>query len=113
MVRSPVQHSGMNVGFGAPRESLEEIVNQLGLKIAHEPDCTLVSRPHSSPAKIDRSQPMGFIHRHQEISGSKNPLLVTQCLVECLPEYDAYILYRVVLIDFEITVGFELQSNPP
>src|SRR6185437_2973355 len=107
MVRSPIQHSGMNVGFGAARESLEKIGHQLGLKIAHQPGCSFgVNNGSSTAAEIDCSHAHGFIHRHQEISGAQNAALRAQSLVECLPDCDAYVLYRVMLIDIEITVGF-------
>ena len=110
MVRSSIQHAGMNVGFGAARESLEKIIDQLGLKIAHKPGCCFgVNDGSSTAAKIDCGHAHGFIHRHQEISGAKNAALRTQSLVECLPDCDTYVLYGVVLIDVEITVGFELQ----
>jgi hypothetical protein len=60
-------------------------------------------------AEINRDHSHGFVHGHEEVSGSKDAAFAAQSFIECLTKYDAYVLHRVVLIDIEIATGLELQ----
>jgi hypothetical protein len=85
-------------------------VHQLRLQITHEPDANLrIHGSGSSSAKVDGGQAQGLIHWHQKISRPQNSPLRPERFIEQLPEHDAYILYGVVLIHFEIALNLELK----
>ena len=96
----------MNVGAGAAGEAVEEIEDQLGLQIAHQPHPNLgVNHGGAASAKIHGDHAQRFVHRHQEISRAQDSAFVAERPVEGLAQGDADILHRVVLIDIEIAAG--------
>ena len=103
MARAAVQHLDVDVGAGADRESLEEIVHELGLQVADQPHLHLEIDDGVRPAaEIDRRDGERLVHRHDEVAGAVDALAVAERLRHRLAERDAEILDRVVLVDVEI-----------
>src|SRR5437879_6392403 len=110
MAGAPVEDPGVNVGTGSAGEAFEEIVDQLGLEITYKARADFgIDYGGGASAEIDGGHSHGFVHRHEEISGAQNAALGAEGLVEGLAEDDTDIFDGVVLIDVEITAGFELE----
>src|SRR6266496_1697932 len=110
MVGAAVENLQMHGRLCPTREAFKEIEYQFGLQIAHHPSLYLgIDHSGGTPGKIHSRQTQRLIHRHQEISGAQNSFLVAQRLSECLPQDDANIFHRVMLVDIEIANRFELQ----
>src|SRR5262249_11056450 len=60
-------------------------------------------------AEIDCCQSQGLIHGHNKVAGAHDAALVAERAVKRFTQHDAYVLYRVVLIDVEIALGLELE----
>lgn len=100
----------MHVGAGAAGKAVEEVMDELGLEIAHEAGADPGFEDNGgSAAEIDGSQPEGFIHRHKEITGAVDSFLVAQGHVECLAQCDANVFNGVVLVNVEIAGTAQLQ----
>ena len=113
MIRSPVQHLRVQIRARVIHESAEEIFHQLRLQIAHQP------HPHAilidqrrTPAQIHRHHRQRLVHRQHEVTRAIDPLTIPQRLREQLPQRDADILDRVVLVHIQIPGGFQLQIEP-
>jgi hypothetical protein len=110
MAGAAVEHLDVDVGARADREALEEIVNELGLKIADAHHFHLqVDHRVRTPAEIDRGDRQRLVHRHHEVAGAVDPAPVAECLRHRLAEGDAEIFDGVMLIDVEIPVRVNPQ----
>src|SRR5208283_4708727 len=110
MVRAPVNYLGMNVGFCAAREAVEEVSHEFCLEIAHQTRSDLgINHGGPAPAEIDGDHAQSFVHRHHEISRAQDATLTAQRLGEGLAERDADVLDGVVLVHVEIAVRMKLQ----
>src|SRR5881397_2344531 len=100
----------MDAGARSAGKAVKKVVDEFGLQIADQalPDLG-VDHGCRTSAKIDRCQPQGFIHGHQEISGAQDPPLRSQRLVKSLAQNDAYVFHRVVLVHVEIALGAQLE----
>ena len=77
MGRAAVEHAQVDVSAGGLRESLKEILGELGLKIADKFRGDLgIADAEGTSAKVDCSGREGFVHGHQEIAGTKDAVLV-------------------------------------
>lgn len=110
MRRAPVQNFQMNVGARGLRKALKEILGQLGLKSSDQPRCKFrVADAIWPSAQIDSRRGQRFIHWHQKISGTQDAALVTERLYGSFAESDPHIFNGVMLIDVEVTCGFERE----
>ena len=76
MAGTAIQHASVNTGASTLGKAVEEVVHQLGLQIAYVADANLRIYYGGCPAaKIYRSQPQSFVHRHDEIAGPQNASL--------------------------------------
>ena len=60
-------------------------------------------------AQIDDRADERLIHRDVSEAIASDALLLAQCLANCLPEGDARIFHGVMKIDFNITLGVEIE----
>ena len=106
VTRPAVNQPQMHVGGRGLGEAAKEILDQLGLQVAHE---TRRKSPLAyavrSPAEIDGRRRERFVHGHQEISGAQDAALGTQRLPHRFAERDAQVFDGVMLIDVEVALG--------
>src|SRR5712692_8555801 len=104
----------MDVGARGLRERAEEILKQLGLKIADpasgEFPLTHAMRP---PAEINCRRRERFVHGHQEISGAQDAALRTKRPTRGFAERQTHVLDRVMLIDVEVAPRNHLEVERP
>src|ERR1700730_1325726 len=100
----------MNIGPCTQGKTFKEVVHQSRLQVPDHPRAHLgIHHSGSAAAKIYGGYSHGLVHRHQKIPGSQDSAFTAQGLIERLPEHDADILHRVMLIDVEIAVRLQLQ----
>jgi hypothetical protein len=100
----------VNIAAHVIDESIKEIVNELGLQTAHQAhlDKILIDE-RGAATKVDGNKSQGFIHRQNEVAGAVNALAIAEGFREELPEHDAGVFDRVVLIDVEVAAGLERE----
>jgi hypothetical protein len=106
----------VNVGAGAPRKSVEEVVNEFGLQIAYETRTNFrVNDNGSASAEVDGSNAERFVHGHEEVACSIDSLLVPERAIKSLAEGNADVFDGVVLIDVEVALAgeFEIEAAVP
>ena len=59
----------------------------------------------SAPAEIDGGDGERFVHRHDEIAGAVDALLVAERAIDSLAERDADVFDGVVLVDVEVALA--------
>src|ERR1700739_1245201 len=102
MAGSAVKHSRVDAGMRAPRKTVEEVVHQLGLQVAHQARANFrVNDGRRASTKIHRGEAQRLIHRQQEITGSQNAALAAEGFFESLTEHNADVFYGVMLIDIQ------------
>src|SRR5579884_4457561 len=100
----------MYIGPGAAREPLKEVVYELGLQVADQPRLYFRINDGCDPStQVYGGKAEGFVHRHQEISGAHNALLIAERAVKGFAQRDAYVFNGVVLVYVEITLAEQLQ----
>src|SRR5262249_15391855 len=110
MAGPPVPYSDMNVGARPDREPFKEILNELGLEVAdsRRADLEIDNRPRPA-AEVNRGNSERFIHRHDEVPRAIDAPSTAERFGNGLPEGDAEVFDRVVLVDVEIAVGVDCQ----
>jgi hypothetical protein len=98
------------------RKPLEKVLHQLGLEIPYA--LRRKTRFHDAEraaAKIDRRCCQRFIHRHQEVTGTRNTLFIAQRRVHRCAQRNSDIFHRVVLIHMQIALGHQskVESTVP
>ena len=100
---SSVQDLHVHVGAGAKGEPLEEILDQLGLEIAHAANAELeIDDGVRASSQVDRRDCQRLVHRHDEVAGPVDAPAVAHRLRDGFTQRDAEILDGVVLIDVEV-----------
>jgi hypothetical protein len=100
----------MNIRASGLRETLEEVLYQLGLKSSHGSSREFgIHYAESTPPKIDRGGSEGFVHGHQEIPGAKNATFVSQRSIHRLTEGNAHVFDGVVLVYLQIAGGLQAE----
>src|SRR5579871_6350535 len=108
MVGAAIKYAGMHVGLRPAGKPFEEIWHEFRLQVADQPRADLgIDNAGRAAAKVDGSHSHRFIHRHQEISGSKYSALASKGLVKRLTQHDSDVLYGVMLVDIQIAMRFE------
>ena len=103
----------MHVGAGAHGEAIEEIVHELGLEIPDHLDGELqLHHGVRAAAQVHRGHRQRFVHRHHEVAGAVDALLVSQRRCHGFAEDDADVFHGVVLVHIQIAGGFQLQVEP-
>jgi hypothetical protein len=110
VARPSVEHSEMYVGPGAGSESLEEIFQQFGLKVAN------ALRSNGCPqyevgatAQVDSCHRQRFIHGHYEVACAVDASFVAQRLPHGLTQDKACVFDCVVLIDVQIALNSQIE----
>jgi hypothetical protein len=110
MTRSTVQHTRVNIGSCASRETLEEIGNKFRVQIANRAGLYFGSYDGGrTSTKIDGHHAQSFIHRHHEIAGAKDSSLRSQRALESMAQADTHILHSVVLVNMQIALGLQIE----
>src|SRR6476646_5907994 len=110
MGRTAVEGAQVNVGAGGLRESLKEILGELGLKIADKFRGDLsVADAVGTSAEVDRGGCESFVHGHQEIARAKDAAFVAQSLHDGFAQSDAGVFHGVVLVDVEISFCLDCE----
>jgi|TARA_B100000678_G_C17965631_1_gene404976 hypothetical protein len=97
-------------------ESFEEILKQFGLKVTDQSKAELEVHHRMRPStQVDCCYPEGFIHRHHKVARTIDPATGADRLRHRLAECDSHVLYRVVLVDVEIThrINLQIKSTMP
>src|SRR5262249_4379230 len=114
VIGAAVEHASVEVGAGMIDEAAEEILDQLGLEVAHEADADQVSVDERRAASESyRYHREGLIHRQNEVAGPVDAFAVAEGARETLAEHDAGVLDGVVLVHVEIAPGFDVQIETP
>src|SRR5262249_7559149 len=110
MVGAPIERLEMNVGPRAASKAFKEVRHQLRLQIANQSHAhpSLDDRSRAA-AEIDRCQSQGLIHGHKKVTGAHDSPFIAQRVAKGFAQCDADVLYGVVLIDVEITLGLDLE----
>src|SRR5579863_102579 len=119
VIGAPVRHLQVQVGAYTRSESLEEVFEQVDIKIAY----ALAARRSAgkrrcaeyeigAPAQVDGGERQRLIHGHHKVAGAVDPLLRTERQAQRLAEHDAGVLNRVMLIDVEVAARLEFQVKP-
>jgi len=110
VIRSPIQHPGVEVGARMMDEAIEEVRHQFRLQIAHETHFhPILVNQRRSPAEIDGDNRKRLVHRQDEVPCPIDSLAISQRLREQLPHDNAHVFNRVMLIDVEIAFRLEFQ----
>ena len=113
MVRPSIQNLGVQIRARVIHEAAEEIFDQFGLQIAHQPDShAILIHQRRPPAEIDRHHRQRFVHRQHEVARAIDAFAVPERLREQLSQRDADVFDRVVLVDIQVPGGFQLQIKP-
>ena len=100
----------MNVGARAAGEALEEVFDEFGLQVANEAGFDFgVDDVRGAAAEIDGGEAEGFVHGHEEITGTQDAALVTEGFVEGFAERNADVFDGVMLVDVEIAFAVEIE----
>src|SRR5215813_10850505 len=100
----------MHVGPGAARKTFKEIVDQLGLQVAHQAAAHLrLHHGGGASTEINRRKSKSFIHGHQKITGAHDAAFVSQRVVKRFPQSNAYVFNRVMLVNVQIALCFQFQ----
>jgi hypothetical protein len=100
----------MYVSPGAGSESLEEIFQQLGLKVADA--LRLNGRPHyevGAATQVNSRHRQRFVHGHDEVACAVDAPFVAQRLAHSLAQDQTRIFDGVVLIDVQIAPRSQIQ----
>ena len=109
-----VEHLHVDVGAGALREAVEEVVHQLRLRGRRRAaPSAQIDDGVDAAAEIDGGDAERFVHRHHEVAGAVDAAAVAERLRDRLAERDADVLDGVVLIDVEVAGGLQRRSKPP
>ena len=110
VIGAAVHRFQVNVGAGAASESFEEVVDKLGLQIAHQTRANFgVDDAGCAPAEVDGGDAERFVHRHEEVAGAIDALLVAERVIEGLAEGNADIFDGVVLVNVEVALAAQLE----
>ncbi len=110
VIRSSVEHLGVEIGAGVVDEAIEEIGHQFRLQIAHQPDPDQVFiNERWAAAQIDRADSQRLIHGQHKITGAIDAFAIAQCFGKELPDDNADVFDRVMLIDIQIAFGLDFQ----
>src|SRR3974390_31563 len=110
MVGAAVDGLDVNVSPGAAREAVEEIGNEFGLQVAHEPRADLgIHDNRAAATKVHGDDAQRLVHGHHEISGTQNAAFGAECRGEGLSKRDADVFYRVMLVDIKVARRLQLQ----
>src|SRR6202453_3078426 len=110
MIRAPIHRLHMHIRLGAPSKAIEEVSQQLALKISHQAHLHLVIDDIGHPpTQVHRSHCQRLIHGHHKISGAHDALLISESLAKRFAQRDPHIFYSVMLIDIQIAGALQRQ----
>src|SRR5437899_1481273 len=116
MVRPAAGDFQVQIGARARGKRLKEIFEQLNRQVADAniPPGRLGERGRiehqiRAPAQVDRRQRQAFVHGHDKVAGAVDSLLIAERLPHGLPEHDADIFDRVMLVDVQVAARFEFE----
>ena len=106
----------MQVGARARGKRLKEILEQLDRQVADAdiPPRRLgeprrIEHKVRAPAQVDRRQRQAFVHGHDKVAGAVDSLFVAERLPHGLPEHDADVFDRMMLVDVQVAARFEFE----
>lgn len=96
------------------RGGLPEVVDEFGVEVSNflggEID---IEHPESSSAEIDCGIDQRFFHRKNKKTVPANALLIPQGFPKNLPQTNANVFNRVMLVDVQITLSLNLEIEFP
>ena len=93
-------------------QPLKELVRQIDIESANHGalEINMKFKPRT-PRKVDHNTRQGFIERHIGVAVAAQTFLVAERLGQRLTDRDTDILDRVMRVDMQIALGFDLKIN--
>src|SRR4051812_16169777 len=88
-------------------EGLKKVLDQFRIEVANLGTVKRsVEDEKIAARKIDGGGAERLFHRQREMAVAANARLVAEGLPDCLPQADADVFHRMMLIDVQISLGF-------
>src|SRR4029434_8898536 len=110
VARATVQNLDVDVGARSRCKTVEEVVHQFCLQVAHHPHAYFqIDDGVRPPAEIDGGDRERFVHGHHEVAGAVDAFAIAECLEHGFAENDADVFDGVMLVDVEVAGGGQCQ----
>src|SRR6516165_8761129 len=111
---APGMQVQMQVEPGLIAECLHEVLHQLGWKVSNPfLRHRYFVRQVRAAADIHHRRAQGFVQRHRGLTKAADSRAIAQRLLKGAAQHNAHVFDRMMLVDVQVAVGFNLEVEEP